>query len=272
MEHRPLPLISSKDNPTFRRALAVRTGRPEEGDGSLVLLEGLRLCEEALSSGCRAVLLLLSDVAATREEAGRLRSLLSSDAQAVVLSGAVFARLCRTEEPQGFLLLCDSPLVQGLPAAADPEGRYLVLEDVRDPGNLGTMVRTADAAGLSGVVFAPGCADPFNDKALRASMGSVFHLPLFMAAVESTAAWLHAAGLPLVAAVLDGMDLYVAALPGKGAVLVGNEANGLSAQAIACSDVKVRIPMPGRAESLNAATAAAIVVYEMLKVSRRKDG
>jgi TrmH family RNA methyltransferase len=271
MKHLPMQRITSKENRTFRRALAVRSGRPDDGDEPLVLLEGLRLCEEALVSRCDAKVLFLSEGTADAPDADRLRGSLPGDAEAVVLSDALFPRLCATSAPQGYVLLCASPVVQGLPDRADPAGRYLVLEDVRDPGNVGTMVRTADAAGLSGVVLVSGCADPFNDKALRASMGSVFHLPLYKAPLPVVAAWLRSAGLPLVAAVLDGPDLLDRTLPGKGAVLVGNEANGLSSEAVALSDVRTRIPMPGRAESLNAAAAAAVLVYEMLKASRRGD-
>ncbi len=261
--------IVSKENPTFRRVLSIRSGRPEPSDGTLVLLEGYRLCQEALSSGCRPVLLSFSESIADDPRTAALRKASPPESSACVFSDALFRRLCRTEEPQGFLLLCESPEIRGLPAAADPQGRYLVLEDVRDPGNVGTMVRTADAACLTGVVLTPGSVDPFNDKALRASMGSVFHLPLYRATVADTAVWLQAAGLPLVAADLRGVDLFEASLPGNGAVLIGNEADGLTGEALALCDQRVRIPMPGRAESLNAAAAAAILVYEMLKASQK---
>ncbi len=265
-----MQFISSKENRIFRKGLAVRSGRPDDGDASLVLLEGLRLCEEALGSGCSSKVLFLSEGVAGSPEAVRLAERAGkAAAEAVVLSDVLFPRLCATSTPQGYALLCDSPVIQGLPSSADPEGRYLVLEDVRDPGNIGTMIRTADAAGVTAVVVAPGCADPCNDKALRASMGSVFHLPVHRASVPETAGWLRAAGLPLVAAVLDGPDLFARPLPGKGAVLVGNEANGLSPEAVALCGLRTRIPMPGRAESLNVAAAAAILVYEMLKASRR---
>jgi TrmH family RNA methyltransferase len=261
--------IASKENPTFRRVLSIRAGKPEPIDGTLVLLEGFRLCEEALASGCRALLLAFSETAALDPRASTLRDFSAAEGPVVVFSDILFRRLCRTEEPQGFLLLCESPEIKGLPFAADPNGRYLVLEEIRDPGNIGTMLRTADAAGVTSVILTPGCVDPFNDKALRASMGSVFHIPVHRAPLIEVSVWLHAAGLPLIAADLNGEGLFETEFPGKGAVLIGNEAEGLSRTALDCSDLRVSIPMPGRAESLNAAAAAAILVYEMLKTSDR---
>ena len=261
--------IASKDNPTFRRVLSIRSGKPEPSDGTLVLLEGFRLCEEALASGCRSVLLAFSESISDDPRSNALRDASPPESSICVFSDTLFRRLCRTEEPQGFLLLCESPEIKGLPGTPELEGRFLVLEDVRDPGNVGTMLRTADAAGLSGVVLTPGCADPFNDKALRASMGSVFHIPVYRASVAETADWLHAVGLSLFAADLEGEDLFVSGLPGRGGILIGNEAEGLSADSLGRCDRLVRIPMPGRAESLNAAAAAAILIYEMLKTSER---
>ena len=267
---RPSPIrIASKENRLYRRLLAVRSGRPEEGDGDRLLVEGYRLCSDALASGIRADLLVLSEDVGTDPRSATLADALPDGAGTVLLSDPLFRRLCRTEEPQGFLLLLPGPGLRTLPPAADPQGRYLVLEDVRDPGNVGSMVRTADAAGLSAVVCTPGCADPFGDKALRASMGSAFHLPVVRAEFPETCAWLRAAGLIVVAADLDGEDALDGSVPGRGAVLVGNEAEGLSGRALAESDRRVRIPMPGRAESLNAAAAAAVLVYEMLRASRK---
>ena len=259
--------IVSKDNPVFRRLAALRSGKADLSDSSRVLLEGFRLCEEALRSHCEARMVVFDEKAVGVPGFHAITPLLPEGVRPVVLSDALFQRLSATRTPQGVMLLCDSPCIHGLPGLPRPNGRYLVLEEVRDPGNLGTMIRTADAAGLDGIVLTPGCVDPFNDKSLRASMGSVFHLPLHTATIDETADWLRAGGLPMVAADLSGEDLFRVGIPGRGAVLVGNEGSGLSEHALARCTHRTRIPMPGRAESLNAAAAAAVLMYGMLKAS-----
>jgi TrmH family RNA methyltransferase len=183
------------------------------------------------------------------------------------VSGEVMAELAQTVTPQGLLAVCrfiDVPLAELV--AARPR-LVAVLASVRDPGNAGTVLRTADAAGAQGVIFTAASVDPYNSKCVRSSAGSLFHLPVVVGAGPAeAAAALRGAGLQLLAAdgsadrVLDvgGADPWLA---GPTAWLFGNEAWGLPADLLALADSAVAVPIYGRAESLNLAAAAAVCLY-----------
>lgn len=143
----------------------------------------------------------------------------------------------------------------------------LVLDRVTDPGNIGTMLRTADAAGVGGLLLLQGCADIYAPKTVRASMGSLFHLPVLSGLSEELLVQAaRKAGYELLVTCLDGADnLYKADLQGRLAFVMGNEANGVSPALLAAADKRVFIPMQGRAESLNVAMAAGIVMFEALR-------
>lgn len=143
----------------------------------------------------------------------------------------------------------------------------LVLDRVTDPGNIGTMLRTADAAGVGGLLLLNGCADIYAPKTVRASMGSLFHLPVLSGLGEELLVQAaRKAGYELLVTCLDGADnLYKADLQGRLAFVMGNEANGVSDALLAAADKRVFIPMQGRAESLNVAMAAGIVMFEALR-------
>ena len=145
----------------------------------------------------------------------------------------------------------------------------LVLDRVGDPGNVGTMLRTADAAGIGGLVLLKGSVDIYAPKTVRSSMGSLFHVPVVAGISEADFIQeAHNAGYELLVTCLDGADsLYKADLHGRLAFVMGNEANGVSAGLLAVADKRVYIPMAGRAESLNVAMAAGIVMFEALRQS-----
>jgi RNA methyltransferase, TrmH family len=191
------------------------------------------------------------------------------------LGADVLAGLSQTVTPQGVVAVCDLidvPLAQAL--AARPR-LVAVLAQVRDPGNAGTVVRAADAAGADAVVLTSASVDPYNGKCVRASAGSLFHLPLVAGVtVEDAVAGLRAAGLQVLAA--DGAgtrDLDEAAddglLAAPTAWIFGNEAWGLPPEVAALADHVVRVPIHGRAESLNLATAAAVCLYASARAQRR---
>ena len=166
----------------------------------------------------------------------------------------------------------DSPLVkeaeepQWTADALDGAGQVLLLDGLQDPGNLGTILRTAEAFALGAVVLCEGCADPFSPKVVRSTMGAVFRLPCVTLPLAEAAERLHKNGLPLYATALheDSVPLSSVSLS-KAAAIIGSEGKGVTEQALRLSDRRVIIPMKGRAESLNAGVAAAIVIYEMTK-------
>jgi RNA methyltransferase, TrmH family len=191
------------------------------------------------------------------------------------VSGEVMAELAQTVTPQGLLAVCrfiDVPLADLI--SAEPR-LVVVLANVRDPGNAGTVVRTADAAGAQGVIFADASVDPYNSKCVRSSAGSLFHLPVVLGTSVSTAATaLRGAGLVVLAAdgsARPGLDDLDAAgrLAKPTAWLFGNEAWGLPADLIALADEAVAVPIYGRAESLNLAAAAAVCLYASARAQYR---
>jgi len=230
------------------------------------LAEGPQPVAEALASGAGVRELFVTAHAAARhpaliEDAGR------AGAAVHVVSGEIMAGLAQTTTPQGILAICrfvDVPL--GDVTAAAPQ-LVAVLAQVRDPGNAGTVLRTADAAGAAAVIFTDASVDPYNGKCVRASAGSLFHLPVVAgSALAAATEALRAAGLRILAA--DGrgswsLDEMIAAgeLRAPTAWLFGNEAWGLPGELLDLADESVAVPIYGHAESLNLATAAAVCLY-----------
>jgi len=182
---------------------------------------------------------------------------------------------------RAFTALSDARSPQGIAAVLQirasslnvvrPEGDavFLVLHEVRDPGNLGTMIRTADALGAQAVVLCGKCVDQYEPKVVRATAGSLFHLPVVEATWRQTKSWAEEHEIVLAATSLDAtLELGLSPLPSRLALVIGNEAHGLPDEVLQDARLRVRIPMRGRAESLNAAVAAAIVLYE---ASRDRD-
>jgi len=173
----------------------------------------------------------------------------------------IFAKISDTRSPQGVLALVKEKQYS-LPEVADHFSRILFLENIRDPGNLGTMLRTAEAAGAA-LILTKGCADIHQPKVVRASMGAIFRVPAFMTeSPEETANRLREQGFRVAAAHLEGNNLYQTELGKKIVFLIGNEGNGLTDSLTACADCLLRIPMEGQVESLNAAMSAGLLVYE----------
>jgi TrmH family RNA methyltransferase len=239
------------------------------------LVEGPQGVAEALATGARLTELFVTGEGRSRyAELADLASRQGADVQLV--SGEVMAALAQTITPQGVLGVCtfiDVPLAQL--TGASP-ALVVVLAHVRDPGNAGTVLRTADAAGAHGVVFSAASVDPYNGKCVRASAGSLFHLPVVVGvSAAEAAASLRAAGLRILAAAGRGrrsLDELADAgeLAGPTAWLFGNEAWGLPGDLLALADETVAVPIYGRAESLNLAAAAAVCLYGSARAQRQR--
>ena len=230
------------------------------------LAEGPQAVSEALATGARVTGLFVTAPAQARH-AGLVAQAADAGIDVQVVSGEVMSELAQTVTPQGLLAICDFVDVPlGQVAAARPR-LVALLANVRDPGNAGTVLRTADAAGADAVVFADASVDPYNGKCVRASAGSLFHLPVVAGTrLSDTVAALRDAGLRVVAA--DGRARTTlddpktrAALAAPTAWLFGNEAWGLPPDLLALADESVAVPIYGRAESLNLAAAAAVCMY-----------
>ena len=244
-------IITSPKNPKVLlwRSLKDAKGRRETG---CFLVEGAKAVEEALTSGfaCEA-LLVQSGVDVP----------LSADVRVTEVSHRVMEAVCDTRTPQGVAA------VMRIRHEAVTGRRLIALDGVQDPGNVGTIWRTADAAGFSAILFGGGCADPLSPKVQRAAMGSGFRVP-YMLAEDLPAALmgLKARGWTVLASDLKGADFYRRPDPGARFVLViGNEARGISDATREAASALVKLPMRGGAESLNAAVAAGIMMYELMR-------
>ncbi len=256
--------LTSADNPAVKQAARVRDSAAARRRLGLFFAEGARLCADAARSGVPIHTCFFTPGA--REKYKRETSLLSEQAaRCFEISEKVCRKLSDTSAPQGVFCLCAQRAEPD--GAFDAQGRYLALENVSDPSNLGACARTAEALGIAGLILSPGCCDPYNAKALRASMGAFFRLPLLLP--EDFPALLQkkqAEGFRIYGSVPDRAAINIAEVPKPGCIcLVGNEGNGLTEEAKALCDRLVTIPMPGRAESLNAAAAAAILMWELMK-------
>lgn len=230
----------------------------------LYLAEGLRTAEEAVAY--KAVETLFY-VATDDERTMRLlEDAAAQNIKLVCVSENVMKKIADTETPQGIIAVCKmrQPKLENLLASGK---MLLVLDRVGDPGNIGTMLRTADAAGIGGLVLLKGCADIYAPKTVRSSMGSLFHIPVLSGVSEQEfVSAAKKAGYDLLVTCLDGADnLYKADLSGRIAFVMGNEAGGVSETLLEKADKRVYIPMAGRAESLNVAMAAGIVMFEALR-------
>ena len=230
------------------------------------LAEGPQAVAEAFHCGAQVTDLFVTVPARTRHR-DLVAAIAAADIPVHVVSGEVMDELAQTVTPQGLLAVCgfvDVPLAEVARAAP---ALVALLANVRDPGNAGTVLRTADAAGAHAVVFADASVDPYNGKCVRASAGSLFHLPVVAGTrLEEAVVTLREAGLRIVAAdgragrSLDDPEVR-ARLAGPTAWMFGNEAWGLPPELVALADEPVAVPIYGRAESLNLAAAAAVCLY-----------
>lgn len=256
-------MLTSLQNPKLKalRALHAKKGRVAAG---AFLLETTKLVQEAIKSGWP-----LLEAFATEEWVARYGPL--GLLELTLVSDRIFQSVVTTETPEGIVAIAKLPSATTLPAVND-KSWFVACEAIQDPGNLGTIIRTADAAGVSAVLIGPGTVDPFSPKVIRATMGSLFHLPVIVCPnFYDDLARLRMNGMKLYAtAMRKDRSLYDLDLKGPVAWLIGNEGQGLSAEAMALATESVSIPMPGQAESLNAGIASAVCLYETLRQRTKK--
>ena len=256
--------ITSVRNPALQRYRGLRDAGARRETG-LAVAEGFNLLREALLSEVDLVQVFLSERARDREDFAEIAPRLEAGESAghwecFAVPGEVLERAAHTESPQGVLAVF-RPRVSSLEKVLSGNGPVLLLDRVADPGNLGLILRTAEAAGCDGVVVSPGTVDPLNPKCVRASAGSIFRLPVAHAGLETAAAALGAAGGRLYATSPHGGIVYTDAdLSGRVGLFLGQEGRGLASGFLDRFE-GLRIPT-GRVESLNVAMAAGILLYE----------
>lgn len=251
--------ILSRDNPTYKQLKKLAESARERRKAGQMLLDGVHLVEAYVAAGGTPQLLALSESGAGHAECAALVRAMPT-VQTIVLTDALFAEISPVETPVGILAL--APVPQPM---AVPEAQFCVLlEDIQDPGNLGSILRSAAAAGAEAVWLSPGCADAWSPKTLRAGMGAHFALQI-EERVSLTERLATFDGLSVAACLGAQQSLYDLDLTGRVAFLVGNEGNGLSAELLQAAKAQITIPMPGRIESLNAAAAAAVCFFERVR-------
>lgn len=260
-------IISSADNPRIKLTAALRQKKHRD-DSGLFLVEGIHLIEEAITAGW-----IIEQLFLCREHfaAGQLADvadrLLPLDEKVLEVSATVFKKIAETDSPQGILAIVGQQYQKlgtkrpGNNLSNRPT--WVVLDAVQDPGNVGTIVRTADAAGASGVILTPGCADLYAGKTVRASMGSLFHLPVCKATVGQCLEYFAAENVPLyVADANSAVNYNEFDLTAACAIVFGNEGAGVGEEFRQHAAAAIRIPILGKAESLNVASAAAVILFE----------
>lgn len=257
-------MITSTQNPKIKWVRSLQSGSRERKEAAAFVVEGVRLAEEALSSGWEAQLVLHTSDLGARGQAV-VEGFSSQGAPVEQVTEAVLRAASDTETPQGVLAVVSMRTVP----LSDQLDFVFIPDSVRDPGNLGTMLRTAAAAGVQAVLLPPGGVDPFSPKVVRAGMGAHFHLPLY------PLPWTDIASLvkPLqvfLADTGDGLPYTQADFRLPLALVIGGEAQGAGLQAQGMASQRVHIPMPGGIESLNAAAAAAVLLFEIVR-QRRED-
>ena len=253
--------ITSLQNPRVRALRALQEKKNRQGSGRF-LVEGGKMVGEALAHT------IIHAAVVEESKAGHFAPLLAelsaAGASVYVSPSRVLEALCETKTPQGIVAEADIPAPRDVMAE-----RLVALDGVQDPGNVGAIIRTADAAGFDGALLGPACADPFGAKALRAGMGSIFRVPVAREArLAERLAALRESGYAVLSSQLDGEDFFARGpLPPKLALVIGSEAEGVSAEVSAVATHRLRLPMRGGAESLNAAVAAGIMLYDLLRES-----
>jgi len=260
-----LEIIKSKDNRIIKhyKKLKIRKYRHENKE---FMIEGLRFVEDAFKSGATIKYCLVSESMENDRVKKLLGDMASKNVKVCRVEESLINDLCDTKSPQGIVAIvenCDFNIDKII-----KEASFIVIIDrVQDPGNLGTIIRTASAANADGVFLSEGSVDPYSPKVLRSTMGSIFHLPVVSVDnINDTIEELKRNGFGIFVSSLEGSTPYYEQdYTGKTALVIGNEANGVDSAIINQADRLIKIPMPGKAESLNVGVACGIMIFEIVK-------
>ncbi len=266
------PIISSVKNPTVKgiRNLRTRKGREQQGQ---FWVEGIRLVGEAAQQEAPIELLVVAPDLLKSSFAWELvEDLAGRGVPCLPVTGAVFTSLSAKDGPQGLGAVVAQRWYP-LPSARESPDLWVALEEVQDPGNLGSIMRTADAVGCKGLILIGNCTDPHDPSAVRGSMGSLFALQLVRASQDEFTVWKSAAGMAVIGTA-GGASVHYRQMryPKPLVVLSGSERQGLSPTLMAACDQLVSIPMVGRADSLNLAVATSVVLYEVFEQHNKNTG
>lgn len=258
--------IESKDNNLFKSTKKLKD-RKNRNKSNKYIIEGFRLVQEAFKANVDVDYLIVTKDGSEKIEQ-YLSNYIANQVKIYEISDNLFKELVSTENPQGILAVINMNVK---PMNFDGNF-YLLCDKLQDPGNIGTIIRTAHAAGVLGIILTKGTVDIYNEKAIRSTMGSIFYIPVHydddnLSLVKN----LKDKGFKVVVTSLEtDKDFFQEDLGGKVVLTVGNEGNGVSKEVFELADTKVKIPMPGNAESLNVAIATSVIMYEKVRQDRMK--
>lgn len=253
-----MKLIRSSDNQIYKQCSKLERKKYRDLFG-MYLIEGEKFVLDALACGQPVELIIL------RKDYEK--PYLFGGAEVVFMEGKLFSGLTQTKNSQGVLAVVKKPEISRESFFSKDDGNYIVLDRLQDPGNIGTIIRTADAAGYRGVITIRGTGDLYSPKIVRAAAGSLFRMPAIeMETPGEAAAFLKEAGKRIISTCFDTeLFYYDVDLRKNIGLVIGNEGNGISQELIALSDLKIKIPMSGTIDSLNASVAAGILMYESVR-------
>ena len=258
-------MITSKDNETVKHCAKLVKSASYRKENSLFCAEGVRICRDGVVSGFAPELFVYTPSAKDKYSED-FEFISASSKKLCEVSNDIFSRIGDTKSPQGFFCVFNMLDKPRFPYRINKGECYLGCECIQDPSNLGTILRTAEALGISGVILSGDCCDAFSPKVVRGSMGAVFRMPVYTA--DNMSGYIRSlseSGVDTYASTpRDAEDITSVSFDG-GVMLIGNEGNGLTDETKEACTKKVMIPMRGRAESLNAAAAASLLMWEMLR-------
>jgi TrmH family RNA methyltransferase len=256
-------MITSNQNPKIQKIRALLQQSKARKNSGLFVIEGVRLSEEAIQANWKFEFVLYSDNLSDRG----LELLHKAAEQKIDIEEIPFSLMKKigdTEHPQGIIGVIRQ---EGIQVPSSPNF-VLICDAISDPGNLGTILRSADAAKVQAVIISPNCTDPFSPKVVRAGMGAHFHLPIIQFDWQEIKGFCKKGVNPLITYIASAeaaLNCWDADLKEPCAIIVGSEASGPGDEAYELADVQIRIPMPGSSESLNASVAASILLFETIR-------
>jgi len=264
-------MITSDQNRSVRFIIGLKKKKNREESNSF-FIEGYKAVEEAINSSAIIKQIVVSENFMSSESYTEIQNIYCStykqNVEHVLLpvNDNIFSRMSETETPQGVGAVVEIMLTPFI-ELINKSKNLVLLENIQDPGNMGTIIRTADAAGFDGAIFTKGCVDIFNSKVIRSTVGSVFHVPFAVCPeTEETITKLREYNFTIYGAHPRGGTCYFDEnFTSKNVIVIGNEGNGISDELLCSCDKLLTIPMPGKSESLNASVAAALMMYEVAK-------
>ena len=256
--------ITSKDNLLIKKILKLNSSAKQRKKLGIFVVEGLRISLDAMLSNCQIDALLLTEKAINKYSE-KLEKLIEYSSVTYIVKESIFNSISETETPQGVLCVIKALDKKSLFDTIKDNGKFLALDGIQDPSNLGTILRTAEAVGIDGVILSKDCCDIYSPKVVRGSMGAVFRLPCITVNTIRDFLLEHK-NVKSFASVVDNVAEKINEINFSNPciAIVGNEGNGVKQETLEACDKKFTIPMLGRAESLNASVAASIIMWEMM--------